>query len=175
MPAGTPGQTNVPSYGLLAASNIPIGSVAYASVGTNTTDVNGRLWITDIWVPFSMTIATIGVLQGGTATTDNIMVMLYNENGVLLENSNTAGVLLSGANTFKEIALLNVTQVYGPKRLFIAVQGNGTAAGAIQTIPTATFIHVTTNVVAGTFGTVPATITVPTTFTAGQGPVVYVL
>jgi hypothetical protein len=69
---------------------------------------------------------------------------------------------------------LTTVQLYGPAQYWIAIQGNGTAAGAIQTIPASTFVDVLTNVVAGTFGTVPATITPPTTFTAGQGPIVYV-
>lgn len=158
----------------LAVSNVPIGSVAYASAGTNTTDVNGQFWVTDLWMPFSKTITKIGFLQGGTATTDNTLVAIYDAFGVLLGNSNTSGVVLSGASTFQEQTLLTPVQLYGPAQFFIAVQGNGTAAGAIYTIPTSTFIDVLAGSIAGTFGTVPATITVPTTFTAGKGPFVYV-
>lgn len=154
-------------------SNIPIGSVAYASVGTNTADVNGQFWITDIIVPSNMVCSTIGFLQGGTATTDNFLVALYDAGGNRLGNSNTAGVVLSGASTFKEIALLTPVQLFGPNRYFVAIQGNGTAAGAIQTIPTSTFVGVLAGTVAGAFGTVPATLALPTTFTAGAGPVVY--
>jgi hypothetical protein len=164
----------VSGNGRFAASNIPIGSVAYGSAGTNTADVNGQLWITDIWIPFSKAITKIGFLQGGTATTDNFLVAIYDSTGTLLGNSNTAGVVLSGASTFKEVTLLTTVQVYGPAQYWIAIQGNGTAAGAIQTIPTLTFIDVLTTVVSGTFGTVPASITLPTTFTAGNGPIVYV-
>ena len=171
MPAG---QINVPSYSRLAVSNVPLGSVAYASAGTNTTDVNGQLWVTDIWIPFCKTISTIGFLQGGTATTDNFLVALYDATGAKLGNSNTSGVVLSGANTFQEQTLLTAVQVYGPQQYFIAIQGNGTAAGAIQTIPASTFVDVLAGGIAGTFGTVPATITLPTTFTAGKGPFVYV-
>jgi hypothetical protein len=158
----------------LAMSNIPIGSVAYASAGTNTADINGQLWITDIWIPISKAITKIGFLQGGTATTDNFLAAIYDSTGTLLGNSATAGVVLSGASTFAERTLLATVQLYGPAQYWIAIQGNGTAAGAIQTIPASTFVDVLTNVVAGTFGTVPATITPPTTFTAGQGPIVYV-
>lgn len=158
----------------LAMSNIPIGSVAYASVGTNTADINGQLWITDIWIPISKAVTKIGFLQGGTATTDNFLVAIYDSTGVLVANSNTGGVVLSTANTFKEVTLLTSPQLYGPATYWIAIQGNGTAAGAIQTIPTLTFVDVLTTVAAGVFGTVPATITLPTTFTAGNGPFVYV-
>lgn len=158
---------------VLAIPNIEIGHVAYGSLGTNTTDVNGQLWVTDIWVPFSKTITKIGFLQGGTATTDNFLVAIYDRDGNLLGNSNTAGVVLSGANTFAEQTLLTSIQVYGPAQYWIAIQGNGTAAGAIRTIATATYINRLCGSIAGTFGTVPATITVPTTFTADKGPIVY--
>lgn len=154
-------------------SNIPIGTVAYASVGTNTTDIAGQLWITDIIVPSNFVVSSIGVLQGGTATTDNILVAIFDSAGNRLGTSALAGALLSGANTFKELALLAAVQLYGPNRYFIAVQGNGTAAGAIQTIPTNTFVGVIAGVLSGAFGTVPAVINPPTTFTAGSGPVVY--
>lgn len=155
-------------------SNIPIGSVAYASVGTNTTDVAGQLWITDIIIPSSMVVSTIGFLQGGTATTDNTTVAIFDGAGNRLGNSSLSGATLSGASTFQEQALLTPVQVFGPARYFIAVQGNGTAAGAIQTIPTATFVGVLAGTLAGAFGTVPAKINPPTTFTAGNGPIVYV-
>lgn len=154
-------------------SNIPIGSVAYASVGTNTTDVAGQLWITDILVPTNMVCSAIGFLQGGTATTDNMLVAIFDAGGNRLGNSALAGVVLSGASTFQEQNLLTPVQLYGGNRYFVAVQGNGTAAGAIQTIPTLTFVGVVANSLAGAFGTVPAQIVVPTTFTAGKGPIVY--
>lgn len=154
-------------------SNIPIGSVAYASVGTNTTDVSGQLWISDVIVPSNMVISAIGFLQGGTATTDNFLAAIYDGAGNRLGNSNTAGVTLSGASTFAERTLLTPVQLFGPNRYFVAIQGNGTAAGAIQTIPTLTFVGVVAGVLSGAFGTVPPTIVVPTTFTAGQGPIVY--
>ena len=154
-------------------SNIPIGSVAYASVGTNTTDIAGQLWITDIIVPTNMVVSSIGFLQGGTATTDNTTVAIFDGAGNRLGNSSLSGAVLSGASSFQEQALLTPVQLYGPARYFVAVQGNGTAAGAIQTIPTATFVGVLAGVLSGAFGTVPAKINPPTTFTAGSGPIVY--
>lgn len=154
-------------------SNIPIGSVAYASAGTNTADINGQLWITEIFVPYSYVVSIIGFLQGGTATTDNFLAALYDPGGNLIGNSATAGVILSGASTFAERTLLAPVQVNGPNRYYVAVQGNGTAAGAIQTIPASTFVGLFTKVLSGAFGTVPAQIVVPTTFAAGSGPIVY--
>lgn len=161
-----------PGSNKLAWPNVSIGSVAYGSLGTSTADVNGQFWLTDVWVPGPKAITKIGVLQGATATTDNILAAIWDANGILLGNSATAGALLSGASTFKELSLLATVQLYGGQ-YFVGVQGNGTAAGAIRTVATATFIDVLSGTLAGTFGTVPATITVPTTFTADVGPIVY--
>jgi len=170
------------SGGKLRISNIPLGSVALASVGTNTADVV-QLWVTDIWVPVNRFIKTIGVLQGGTAGTDKILVAVYNSAGALIASSALAGVSLnSSANTFLELSLaldgagaaVTGVQLYGPGQYYIAVQGNGTAAGAIQTV-NAPYLDICANsVTAGVFGTLPATIAVPITFTANKAPVVYV-
>src|SRR5258708_14504205 len=83
--------------GKLKVSNIPIGSVALASIGTNTADVI-QLWVTDIFIPCNRFVAKVGVLQGGTATTDSILAAIYDSQGVLLASSALAGAALSGAN-----------------------------------------------------------------------------
>lgn len=154
-------------------SNIPIGTVAYASIGTNTTDVNGQWWLTDIIIPRDQVIGTVGFLQGGTATTDNVLAAIFDAAGNPIANSNTAGVTLSGANTFAERAMLTPVLLRGGQTYFVGIQGNGTAAGAIQTIPTGVYIGLRAGTSAGTFGTIPR-VTVPTSFTTNNAPVVYV-
>lgn len=170
----TVGQLNVASLSNVMSvySNIPIGSVALASLGTNTTDINGQVWISSLQLPVDKAITGIGCLQGGTATTDKTIFSLYNSAGTLLANSAVAGTLLSGANTFQRQAF---TSVYtAPAGLYyVGVQGNGTTAGSIRTIAASTFLQVATAVASGTFGTLPA-ITPPTTFTADSGPICYV-
>lgn len=156
----------------LRVPNIPLGPVALASIGTNTTDIAGQLWVTDVFVPVTKTVTKIGFLQGGTATTDNCLVALYDPNGKLLTTSALAGVVLSGANTFQEQTLLAAKTIPGPGIYYAAVQCNGTAAGAIQTVPSP-YTTVRTSVISGAFGTVPASITTPTSFTAAQAPVIY--
>ena len=156
----------------LKVANIPLGPVALASIGTNTADVLNQWWMTDIFVPYTGSFAKIGVLQGGTATTDNIQVAIWDSSGKLVGNSAAAGVLLSGANTFKELTLAAPVTLSGPGYYVIGVVGNGTAAGAIQTLASPNIMN-RTAILAGTFGTVPATITMPTAWTTGQGPVVY--
>lgn len=165
---------------LIGGCNIPIGSVAYASVGTNTTDVANKRMVTSIIVPRSGIFTGIQVLQGGTATTDNITAGLYDSIGTPIANTGATGVLLAGASTFKNLPFTagaaggaqTLTLVTGPALYFIGVTGNGTAAGAYQTVPTATFKNLfsqaTTSI---TFGTFPS-FTVPSTFTADLAPVV---
>lgn len=168
--------------GKLKISNIPLGAIALASVGTNQTDAV-QLFVTDIWIPINRYITKVGVLQGGTAGTDKIAALVYNSSGVLLASSAVAGLALNGsANTFLELTLtldgagnsLSGLQLYGPSQYYIAVQGNGTAAGAIQTVNDPYLDICANSVTAGVFGTFPASITVPTTFTANKAPVVYV-
>lgn len=179
------GQLNVPG-GQLKLTNIPIGSVAYASVGTNSTDVAGQLWVTDILVPYNRIVSTIGMLAGGTATTDKWLAAIYDSYGYLVASTAVAGKLLSGANTFQTQAIAltyargtttstaaTSVQLYGPQQYFVVVQGNGTAAGSLQTVATATFLNLVSTTIAGTFGTLTSTITVPTTFTADNAPVIY--
>lgn len=156
----------------LRIANFPMGSVALASIGTNTADVAGQFWITEVFVPVTKTITKIGFLQGGTATTDNTLVAIFDPNGKFLQSSALTGVVLSGANTFQEQTLLGSVTLAGPAVYYVAVQGNGTAAGAIQTLG-ALYNNVRTGTLAGTFGTIPASITPPTSFTAANGPVVY--
>lgn len=168
------------SGGKLKISNIPIGAIALASMGFNTTDVI-QLWVTDIWVPVSRFITKVGVLQGGTATTDNILAAIYDSQGVLLGSSPLAGSVLSGPNTFIELTLTLAggvaapgVQLYGPGQYYVAIQGSGTTAGALQTVD-APYLDICANsVVAGVFGTLPATITPPSSFTIRKGPIVYV-
>lgn len=178
----------VDSYGVavpggkLKVTNIPLGSVALASIGTNTTDII-QLWMSDIWIPANRTITTIGMLQGGTATTDKVIYTVYSAAGVLLASTPLAGLVLNGTpSTFLEQAItlngagsaITYLQLYGPGQYYIGVQGNGTTAGALYTVP-APYLDICAGVVAaGSFGTLPASITTPKTFTAASAPIVYV-
>lgn len=161
-------------------SNVPIGSVAYGSFGTNTTDAI-QLFVSSFQMPLDATITGLYCLQGATATTDKIIGALYKKNLVtgdltmatLVANSALAGISLATGDTFKQLPF---TTAYVAKagQYFMAVQGNGTAAGAIRTVAASTFVGVAAgSVTAGSFGTIGAQITFPTTFTADKGPICY--
>lgn len=182
MATGIDVQAAVPSVkgGGFIVSNVPIGPVALASIGTNTTGVI-QLWLSEIFIPVNRDVTKIGFLQGGTAAVDKALCCIYSSAGKLVASAALAGVTLSGANTFQEQAIaldgsgaaITSVSLLGPSQYYIGVQLNGTAAGDIQTVP-APYLLCAGVAAAGSFGTLPASITVPTTFTAANGPICYV-
>ena len=150
--------------------NVPI--LAFASLGTSAVHVAGTWYRSEILVPHWAGWTGIGVLNGATVGTDNLMVALYDTNGVLVANSATAGVLSAGANAFQQIAFTAATAPLAPGRYFIAVQCNGTTA-TTRRQAAANGGNTMTQSAAGTFGTVPASFTPPTTFTADVGPIAW--
>lgn len=158
---------------LVLASNIGLGQVAYSSVGTNTTDIATVEWLTSIYVAKTGYVTGIKFLCANTCTTDKALGILRDSNGAVLANAAVAGLLVSGANTFQTQAFTAPIFVVGPALYFVGIQGNGTAAGFVETLAASTFVDVVTGqLTGGTFGTIVNPATMPTTFTAGNGPVV---
>lgn len=152
-------------------SNIPIGGVAYGSLGTDTTPVSGTTYWTSVKVGNSVTATGIGCLNGSAAATDKLLFGLYNSSGTLLANTATAGVTATGTNAFQKIAFTS-TYSLTPGLYFIGYQTNGTTT-RLRTVAASTYLGLLTTSATGTFGTLPA-LTVPTTFTADVGPICYV-
>lgn len=158
---------------LVLASNVPIGSVAYASFGSSTTGISTVEWLTSIMVPKSGFITGVKVLCGATCTTDKILAILRDSSGNVLANAAVAGVLLSGASTFQTQNFTSQIFVVGPARYFIGVQTNGNTVGDLNLVAASTFPDVVTGqLTGGTFGTIVNPATMPSTFTAGNGPIV---
>ncbi len=155
------------SQGPRILPNVPIN--AFASLGTSGVHVSGTVYFSEIQVTHWNQWTGIGVLNGATVGTDNMLVALYGSDGALIVNSAVAGTLSAGANAFQNRAFLNAV-VLAPGRYFIAMQANGTTA-TTRKIAATMGGNVMTGSVTGTFGTLPATITVPTTFTADVGPI----
>lgn len=152
-------------------STVPIGSVAYASMGTNTTLVAGTIYWAELNIPRVITLTGAAVLNGATVGTDKGLVALYDTNGALVANSAVAGATTSGANAFQARAFTATVEVQ-PGRYFLAYQADGTT-DTLRTIAVSTFIDSLTASATGTFGTLTA-LTVPTTITADKGPIGYV-
>lgn len=161
------------SPGRIKYSNVPIGQVAYGSVGTNTTPSATAFYLTDVVIPYPVVFSAtgIGVLNGGTVGTDKMLVALYDASGYLLANSDTAGATTSGTDAFQQYAFL-VPVTLQPGRYIIGVQINGTTT-RFRTVATLTNVDVIGGTITSVFGTIPTTITVPTTLTADKAPVCY--
>lgn len=149
---------------------LPNGPIlAFASLGTSAVHVAGTWYRSEIYVPHLAQWTGIQVLNGATVGTDNIMAALYDTNGVLITNSAVAGALSAGANAFQSLAFLT-QPILNPGRYFVAVQCNGTTA-TTRKWAAANGGNQMTQSATGTFGTVPASFTPPTTFTADVGPI----
>ena len=151
------------NQGPLRLPCISLGSLALSSYETNgTAPVAGSINLTEIHVPYTQTWTGIGVLNGTTVGTDNMLVALYGSDGTLLANSAVAGTLSATASVMQNRAFTSpITLV--PGRYFLGVQSNGTTA-TLRHLAAANGANACTSVTAGVFGTVPATITPPTTF-----------
>ncbi len=160
---GVPAQVQGPSI----LPNIPLGVGALTTAGASSVHVAGTMNLSEIFVPHWNTWKGLAVLNGTVVGTDNMLVALYGGDGKLLANSAVAGTLSAGASTFQNRDFL-VPVTLAPGRYFCGVQCNGTTATSNKFV-SANGVNVLTGAIAGTFGTVPATVTVPTTFTTAQG------
>lgn len=149
--------------------NIPVGPVAYASIGTDAASTAGSIYRGTLYVPYSHVVTGLAILNGTTVGTDAVIYALYDAGGVLMANTALAGATSAGADTFQTIAFTASRVITGPARYFIAFQVNGTTA-AHQTVAASTYNDIVSSSATGTFGTL-TNFTAPTTFTAGVSPV----
>lgn len=147
---------------------INLGTTTLASFETaGTAPVAGTMYLTEIFVPFNQTWTGIGKLNGTGVGTDNHLVALYGSNGALIANSAIAGVVAASASVFQNIPFTAPVPL-PPGRYFLGVQSNGTTA-TLRHLVSANGANIMTGAVAGVFGTIPATVTAPTTNTNIQG------
>lgn len=166
-----PADTNLPN-GESPQSGAFTGAqlAAYVLFYQNRTDItpsNGARWYVSASVGATMDITGISVLVGATGGTDKLIAELHDSTGALLATSATAGVTCGTAGTWQQLPFTSVYQA-APGDYFVAIQVNGnTCRIAAYNAPTSPLL---TGTAAGTFGT-GASITPPTTYTAGDGPV----
>jgi hypothetical protein len=147
------------------------GGTAYTSLNTNgTTLAATTMYCTEIQMPFAKYTTGLEVLNGTTVGTDNHLVVLYDATGNLIANSAVAGVLAATASEYQKIAFTTPYYLVGPAQYFGCLQTNGTTATVRMLVTAVQDNYLTKGVTAQTFGTIPATITVPTTFTTAVGP-----
>lgn len=160
---GTPAAIQGPSI----LPNIPLGTAALTAAGASSINTTGAICLSEIFIPHWNTWKGLAVLNGTVASTDAVLVALYGSDGKLLTNSALAGTTASGASTFQNRDFL-VPVTLAPGRYFGAYQSAGATATTNRPVA-ANGVNILTGSVAGTFGVLPATITVPTTFTTAQG------
>lgn len=151
------------------------GTFEPASVAVNeTADVNGQEWYSAIYFPRPLILTGACQYNGNGTLADKMIVILWDAQGNVLANSAVAGVTQTGTVQYQCQDFTGPVAVPAGK-YFIGVQGNGTTAASLATyaaggVPT----HYATGKQSGTFGTVAKITTVPTTFTANQGPLMAV-
>lgn len=144
--------------------------------GTDTAGVAGTRFTTSIQIPYTMTMTGIGYLIGSVGGTDDVIVELHDADGILIANSGLTAALAPTCGTlatFQEVSFTAPVEVLGPGTYFLSVTFAG-ATAKLRTVPTARGASqvLLTKSATGTFGTT-GNLTVPTTFTAGVGPIAY--
>lgn len=140
------------------------------TTGTDTAMANGTSWFAPVYIGTNRTLTGIGYLVGSVGGTDSVITALYTASGqaAALANSNLAGTTVGTAATFQEVPF---TATYAAKCgwYWALIQANG--ATAKLRLGLAVGARGGT-IVGGTFGTLAATLTLPTTNVAA--PICYV-
>lgn len=147
-----------------------------ATTGTDVAFAEKKLFLSSVYLPANKTITGIGVLLGGEGGTNKLVAGLFNSSGAVVARSSetTEGTTAGTKETVQELAFTSAYTASGPATYFIGITGNGTTA-KFRTIPSNTAGK---NVFAGEVElaakNVLASVTVPSTFTGGKGPVAFV-
>lgn len=132
--------------------------------GTDTTPVITEEYVAEVFVPMNALLTGVSVLNG-SAVSGNYTVILYDSNGAIIANSATTAQ--SGTAAYQKVPFTATYLAKGPAKYFVGIQIDNTTA-RIRT-------HILGNFgaskkTAQTYGTL-TTLTVPTTFTTGVGPI----
>ena len=150
-------------------ANIPMGAVAYGSLGTAVSHVAGTIYVAEIYIPHAKAITGIAILNAGTVGTSLGIVALYGpDGGAALATSALAGTVSANANALQSIPFTASLTIWQPGRYFIAFQANN-ATDNIRCIAASTYLNWTKSFT-GVFGTI-ASLTVPTSTAADVGPI----
>lgn len=137
---------------------------------TSVSDVAGKEFFGQLYVPSNATITGLCVLNGATVGTDKWILALWDAAGNVLGNTALAGTTTAVASKYQCIALVAPINLTGAGSYFVGVQGNGTTdnfqAYATGGVPTN---YATGTKTGGAFGTITA-IVPTTTFTTALGP-----
>lgn len=134
------------------------------TMGTDTTPVVTEEYVAEVFVPVNTLCTGIAVLNG-SAVAGNMQCALYDSNGGII--TTTASTAASGIAAFQKVPWAAAQNLKGPATYYVGVQNNN-VANRLRTHAIGNFGA--SKKTSQTYGTFTA-LTVPTTFTAGQGPV----
>lgn len=137
-----------------------------AASGSDTAFTASTAFVASLFAATNKRVTGLNVLIGATGGTDKWQVALYDSSGALVASSATAGVTVGTAANSQQIAFTAPALLIGPGHYFAYIISNGVTA-TCRTLPAFCGISgVQCGTATGTFGTAPATITVPVGFTA---------
>lgn len=164
-------------YGPAVLFNIPIGSAALTGYETNgVAQTAFAINLTEIFVPHWNTWTGAGLLNGTTVGTHNNVYWLFNSEGDMLAYTPIAGTLNAGASVFQKIAF-TAPITLAPGRYFLGAQLDGTTPtprhvlSAFGAEPRSGIVAATASFAASLANLSAAAITVPTSFTTAQAPI----
>lgn len=158
---------------VLAINEPPTGGTAYSALETNGTApaASTEQYCTQLSLPYNKALTGLGLLNGNSvAQGDKHIVILYDATGYLLGYSAVAGTTSAGASTYQQMAFLTPYYAVGPATYWGCIQSNGTTDPVRHVITGTNDNRLAGTLTGGTYGTIPAKITVPTTFTTAKGP-----
>lgn len=155
----------------------PTGGATYlnlpSAAAAGTTLSASTMYCIEMDLPYNKLLTGIGILLGTTGATDKHLVALYDATGNLVANSAVAGQTAGTASTYEAIPFTTSYYAVGPAQYFGCLQTNGTTALVRMLATGNQDTYLTKGFTGQTFGTIPATVTVPTTFTTAVGPYSY--
>jgi len=132
--------------------------------GTDTTPSVTETYIAEVFVAANCTCTGISIFNG-SAVAGNIKAAIATSSGAVLVQ--TASTAASGTDAYQDLALSASTTLYGPATYYVLLQCNNTG----YRFNSHTFGRFRASKKTGeTYGTF-TTITPPTTFTTGVGPI----
>lgn len=162
-----------PTGGIAISSGTPgtvfhaggMGTVT-ATDGTDTTPSVTETYIVEVNVPYNCTLTGVSILNG-SAVAGNVRISLADNTGTPIAAALTASTATSGTAAYQKIPFAVPYAAVGPAKYFVLLQNNNTS-NRYRSFTVGNFgASKKTGEVFGTF----TSVTPPTTFTAGQGPI----
>lgn len=133
--------------------------------GTDATPVNTEVYIAEVFIPSNVTVTGVAVFNGSVAS-GNMKVGLADSTGAVVATS--ASTAMSGTDAYQKINFTSTYAAKGPATYYV-LQFVDNSTARINTHVLGTFGA--SKQTGQTYSTGFTTITPPTTFTTGLGPI----